>query len=74
MKLSVSLPDGDVEFIDRYATSHAVESRSGVVRRALSLLRTSELGEEYAAAWDEWESSDADAWEPTVADGLPATG
>ncbi len=72
--MSVSLPDEDVEFIDRYATSHAVESRSGVVQRALSLLRASELGEDYAAAWDEWETSEADAWESTVADGLSASG
>ncbi len=74
MKLSVSLPDDDVEFIDRYATEHAVESRSGVVQRALSLLRANELGDEYAAAWDEWQSSEGDAWEPAVADGLEARG
>lgn len=70
MKLSVSIPDEDVEFIDRYASEHAVESRSGVVQRALSLLRATELGEDYAAAWDEWESSEGEAWESTVADGL----
>jgi len=74
MKLSVSLPDDDVEFIDRYANEHAVESRSGVIQRALSLLRTSELGEDYAAAWEEWDSSDGDDWESTVADGLQAGG
>ncbi len=74
MKLSVSIPDEDVEFIDRYAAEHAVESRSGVVQRALSLLRASELGKEYAAAWDEWDSSEAEAWESTVADGLAAGG
>jgi Arc/MetJ-type ribon-helix-helix transcriptional regulator len=72
VKLSISLPDGDVEFIDRYASEHAVESRSGVVRRALSLLRASELGEDYAAAWDEWASSEAAAWEVTAGDGLTA--
>ena len=74
MKLSVSIPDEDVEFIDRYASEHEVESRSGVVQRALSLLRASELGEDYAAAWDEWEGSEGEAWEPTVADGLSAGG
>ncbi|MFP5318616.1 MAG: ribbon-helix-helix domain-containing protein [Acidimicrobiia bacterium] len=70
MKLSVSLPDEDVEFIDQYATAHAVDSRSGVLKRALSLLRASELGEDYAAAWGEWESSDGDVWETTIADGI----
>lgn len=74
MKLSVSLPDEDVEFMDRYAGEHAVGSRSGVVQRALSLLRTSDLGEDYAAAWDEWESSEADAWESAAADGLSPNG
>jgi hypothetical protein len=33
MKLSVSLPDGDVEFIDHCASEHAVDSRSAVVHR-----------------------------------------
>ena len=72
MKLSVSLPDGDVEFIDHYAAEHAVDSRSAVVHRALALLRSNELGADYAAAWDEWASSDAEPWDATVADGLTA--
>ena len=70
MKLSVSLPDGDVEFIDRYANEHEVDSRSAVVHRALALLRSNQLGGDYAAAWDEWASSDAELWDATVADGL----
>lgn len=70
MKLSVSLPSGDVEFIDQYAADHGVESRSGVVQRAVLLLRTNELGDDYAAAWDEWQSSDKEAWDSTVNDGL----
>ncbi|MGH9166093.1 MAG: antitoxin [Acidimicrobiales bacterium] len=73
MKLSVSLSDQDVEFIDHYATKHRVESRSGVMQRAVSLLRTGELGSDYAAAWAEWELSDAGSWESTVADGLGST-
>lgn len=70
MKLSVSIPDEDVDFIDQYADEHGVESRSAVVQRALSLLRANELGEDYATAWNEWSASDADLWETTVADGL----
>lgn len=70
MKLSVSIPDEDVEFIDQYADEHGVDSRSAVLQRALSLLRASALGNDYAAAWDEWLASDADLWETTVADGL----
>lgn len=70
MKVSVSIPDEDLEFIDRYASEHGVDSRSRVVHRAVSLLRATELGEDYAAAWKEWDQSDADAWAPTVGDGL----
>lgn len=76
MKLSVSVRDEDVEFIDRYAGEHGVASRSGVVQRALALLRSAELSGDYAAAWQEWSAGDADVWETVVADGLdePANG
>lgn len=76
VKLSVSLRDEDVEFIDRYADEHGVETRSGVVQRALSLLRSAELGDDYAAAWQEWAETEAGAWEAVVGDGLdrPPTG
>ncbi len=70
MKLSVSLSTKDVDFIDRYATEHGVDSRSGVMQRAVMLLRASELGDDYAAAWDEWASADGAAWASTVGDGL----
>ena len=70
MKLSVSISDEDVEFIDTYASEHGVETRSGVVQRAVSLLRASELGEDYAAAWAEWDRGDAEAWESTSGDGI----
>jgi Arc/MetJ-type ribon-helix-helix transcriptional regulator len=70
MKLSVSLSDEDVEFIDHYASDHGLETRSGVLRRALALLRATELGDEYAAAWEEWAEGESDAWEAAVPDGL----
>ncbi|MGA7270695.1 MAG: ribbon-helix-helix domain-containing protein [Acidimicrobiia bacterium] len=71
MKLSVSLPDEDVEFLDEYAQTQGFRSRSAVVHKAVRLLRASELGSDYAAAWREWdESGDARAWESAVADGL----
>lgn len=71
MKLSVSIPEQDVEFIDTYASTHGLGTRSGVVQRALTLLRTADLGEDYAAAWSEWESSaDAALWESLVTDGV----
>jgi hypothetical protein len=33
-----------------------------------------DLGSDYAAAWDEWESSDGAEWDSTIADGLTAAG
>ena len=71
MKLSVSLPDEDVEFLDQYAQTQGYGSRSAVVRKAVRLLRASELGIDYAEAWTEWsESGEAHVWEPAVDDGL----
>jgi len=69
--VTVTLPDEIVEFVDRYAADHSVESRSDVVQRALLMLKTNELDEDYAGAWHEWEESGGDAWESAVADGLP---
>jgi len=74
MKVSVSLPDEDVEFLDEYARARGYRSRSAVVHRAVRLLRSSELGDAYAEAWAEWEdAAEADVWESTVADGLTAS-
>ena len=71
MKLSVSLPDEDVEFLDRYARSQGYESRSAVVHKAVRLLQAAELGSAYTEAWDDWsDSGAADGWETTVGDGL----
>jgi len=70
MKLSVSLPDEDVSFLDRYARSRGMPSRSAAVHRAVELLRAEELGPAYADAWESWAGDDAEAWEGTVADGL----
>lgn len=69
MKLSVSLPDEDVEFLDAYAEAQRIGSRSAVVHKAVRLLRSSELGPAYEDAWDEWrESSDAALWESSAGD------
>ena len=71
MKLSVSLPDEDVEFLDRYAASQGMPSRSAAVHKAVRLLRASELGPAYEDAWAEWvDSEEADLWESTISDGL----
>ena len=71
MKVSVSLPDDDVEFLDAYALAQGITSRSAVIHTAVRLLRAAELGASYEEAWEEWSSSgEADAWEATAADGL----
>jgi Arc/MetJ-type ribon-helix-helix transcriptional regulator len=70
MKVSVSLPADDVEFLDQYARGQGLESRSAALQRAVRLLRTSELSAPYAAAWEDWErEGEAAAWEATVGDG-----
>jgi Arc/MetJ-type ribon-helix-helix transcriptional regulator len=71
MKVSVSLPDDDVEFLDSYAGSTGIASRSAVVHKAVRLLRASELGAAYEDAWENWSATDDSAlWESTTADGL----
>jgi Arc/MetJ-type ribon-helix-helix transcriptional regulator len=71
MKVSVSLPDEDIDFLDGYAHEHGIESRSAALHRAIRLLRASQLESAYADAWQEWtESGDAEAWDVTTGDGL----
>jgi Arc/MetJ-type ribon-helix-helix transcriptional regulator len=71
VKLSVSLPDEDVTFLDEYAARAGTGSRSAVIHRAIGLLRSANLEEAYARAWDEWETGeDAALWDTTVADGI----
>jgi Arc/MetJ-type ribon-helix-helix transcriptional regulator len=71
MKVSVSLPGEDVQFLDSYAKEQGLESRSAALHRAVRLLRTAELGGIYEAAWDEWAAEgEADLWDSTAGDGL----
>jgi Arc/MetJ-type ribon-helix-helix transcriptional regulator len=71
MKLSVSLPDDDVEFLDAYAESQGMQSRSAALHRAVRLLRANGLGSEYEDAWQEWSgTSDADLWDTVTGEGL----
>jgi len=71
MKLSVSLPDEDVAYLDAYARGEGLPSRSAALHRAVRLLRSSALGTEYADAWLEWEEGgDAGDWEGALGAGL----
>jgi Arc/MetJ-type ribon-helix-helix transcriptional regulator len=71
MKLSVSIPEDDVAFLDEYMEKVGIVSRSAAVQKAIKLLRTAELAEAYEAAYEEWHGSeDAALWERTVGDGI----
>jgi Arc/MetJ-type ribon-helix-helix transcriptional regulator len=71
MKVSVSLPQDDVDYLDAYAQNAGLASRSAAVHRAVRLLRATHLGEAYEDAWAEWSDSGNDeAWEVTVGDGI----
>lgn len=50
MKVSVSLPDEDVEFLDDYAEAQGLSSRSAVLHKAVRLLRCLELAPAYEDA------------------------
>ncbi len=65
------MSEQDVEFLDDYASSHGVRSRSAAVAQAVALLRSHVLSDSYERAWAEWETSeDAPLWEAAAADGL----
>jgi Arc/MetJ-type ribon-helix-helix transcriptional regulator len=73
MKLSVSLPDGDVEYLDAYARAQGHKSRSAVLHKAVRALRATELGSAYEDAWETWAATgEAAAWESTAGDGSSA--
>jgi Arc/MetJ-type ribon-helix-helix transcriptional regulator len=74
MKLSVSLPEEDVAYLDSYAEQEGLPSRSAALHRAVRLLHSATLGAEYADAWREWEEGgDGEAWERVASDGLWAS-
>lgn len=71
MKVSVSLPDEDIEFLDSYAASVGMNSRSAALHRAVRLLKEHELSDDYEAAWREWsDSGDDQVWDQATNDGL----
>lgn len=71
MKVSVSLPEEDIDFLDAYAREQGIGSRSAVVHKAVRLLRAIELSDDYEGAWQDWSTSQDDRlWSATVADGV----
>ena len=71
MKVSVSLPIEDVEFLDAFVRERGLDSRSAALQQAVRVLRTGELSPAYESAWEEWRSSeDAGLWGRTSKDGF----
>ena len=74
MKVSVSIPDEDVQFLDAYVRNQHAPSRSSAVQRAIRLLRASELSSDYAESFAEWsDSPDSEAWGAVTGDGLTSS-
>jgi hypothetical protein len=70
MKVSVSLPQEDVEFIDHFARDAGM-TRSAALHEAVDALRRRGLADEYTAAYDEWTASgEAALWEAVSGDGV----
>ena len=71
MKVSISLPDEDVEFLDSYAEAQGLRSRSAVLHKAVRLLRGAELAPAYEEAFLSWDGSeDAADWNVTAGDNI----
>lgn len=70
MKISMSLPDEDVIFLDAYVQEKRLPSRSAALHKAVRLLRASGLEIAYEAAWSEWREENESIWDATSSDGL----
>lgn len=71
VKISVSLPPVDVQYLDRFAAQHGIASRSAAIQYAVDRLRHDALGDAYEQAWDDWSAGeDAADWDAAAADGL----
>jgi predicted transcriptional regulator len=70
MKLSISLPPEDVQFLDEYARKRD-RTRSGAVHEAIDALRKGALADAYEHAWEEWDATgEGELWEQASGDGI----
>ena len=70
MKLSISLPAEDVQFLDEYAR-RGDRSRSAAVHEAIDSLRNGALADADEQAWEEWDATGkSQLWERTSREGL----
>jgi Arc/MetJ-type ribon-helix-helix transcriptional regulator len=69
-KLSVSLPEGDVAFLDSLIDER-VTTRSAALHQVIRRQRELDAEAAYAEAMQEWEESgDAALWDQTAGDGI----
>lgn len=70
VKLSVSMSDGDLEYLDKIAADMK-GNRSAAIHKLLRIQRELDAEDAYAQAFDEWERSGEDAiWHSAAHDGL----
>ena len=71
MKVSVSITDDDLGFIESQVAEGRYPTRSAAMHAAIKSLRARDLEAQYAEAAREWQASgDQAAWDVTVGDGL----
>ena len=70
MKVSMSLPNEDVAFLETYAQEKGLASRSAALHQAIRFLRATGMDSAYQAAWDEWSGEESLVWDSTASDGL----
>ena len=68
-KVSVSLSEADLSYLDGQTLAGRYPSRSAALQDAIRKLRESELADAYAKAFGEWHE---EAWDGAVGDGLSA--
>lgn len=70
VKLSVSLSDDDLVYLDKIAADMK-GNRSAAIHRLLRIQRELDAEDAYAQAFDEWEGSGEESiWDGTTRDGL----
>lgn len=68
-KVSVSLSDADISYLDTQTLAGRYASRSAALQDAIRKLRESELADAYAEAFADWHD---DVWDDALGDGLTA--
>lgn len=68
-KLSVSIDQQLLTFLEDYQQKYHIKAKSEVISEALRLLREKELESQYAAAMQEWKQ-EYEVWEAVTGDGL----